>query len=250
VPVAAAPKKGNGALIGIGVAALAAVGVGGYLALAPKPRPAPAEPSVAATTPPVAAAASTTVAPPPAAAPTTPPPAPATFDVTREFDRIVQAAAPGFGVRAQPVKTQLRIGKDDFQFNVQSDRDGYVYVFAYSSDGTLAQLVPNSISGAVKVRKGQNWKFPTGNGFVIESQEPAGATQMVVMVSARQRNHDDLRPKAEGPVRIFPTGEAALALAGQYNGSSSILAGKPVCPATGPCDDEFGAAVMRFESVR
>jgi hypothetical protein len=29
-----------------------------------------------------------------------------------------------------------------------------------------------------------------------------------------------------------------------------VLGGQPVCPASGPCDDEYGAALMRFETQR
>ncbi len=242
------PPKGKGAIVGIGAGALVAVAAGLYFALAPKPRPAP---------PPVEAAAP---APAPVAAPAAPAPAPAVvaapapvsagFDPAAEFQRVVAAQTAGFAVRAEPVKSQLKIGVDEFKFSVQSDRDGYVYVYGFASDGTLALLVPNTVSGAVRVKKGQTWRFPTGNGFVLDSQEPAGLTQMLVLVSSRQRNLDAMRPRSEGPVRLFPTGPDATALAAAYTGRGSILAGQPVCPASGPCDDEYGAALMRFDTVR
>jgi serine/threonine protein kinase len=244
---AAPAAKGNGVKIGVGVGVLLAVAVGGYLALAPKPRPAPVEQAAAPAPPP----ADATPAPPPAVvqAPA-PAPAPTTFDPAAEFERMLAAQTAGFGVRAEPVKAQLKIGVDEFRFNVTSDRDGYVYVYGFSSDGTLALIVPNTISGAVRVKKGQTWRFPTGNGFALESQEPAGPTQMLVMVSARQRNLESAGARSDGPVKIFPTGPAAVAMAAGFTGRGSVLGGQPVCPASGPCDDEYGAALMRFDTQR
>jgi serine/threonine protein kinase len=248
-PTAAPAKGGQGLKIGIGAGALVAVAVGAYVALAPKPRPAPPPVEQAAASAPAPVAAPPAPAPAVAAAPA-PAPAPATFDPAAEFERMLAAQTPGFGLKAEPVKSQLKIGVDEFRFSVTSDRDGYVYVYGFSSDGTLALIVPNTVSGAVRVKKGQTWRFPTGNGFALESQEPAGPTQMLVMVSTRQRNLEGAGARSDGPVKIFPTGPAAAALAAGHTGRGSVLGGQPVCPASGPCDDEYGAALMRFETQR
>jgi len=232
----------KGLKIGAGVGALVAVAVGAYMALAPKPRPAPPPVELAAVPAPVPVID--------VPAPSAPTPAATSFDPAAEFQRMLAAQTAGFGVKAEPVKSQLKIGVDEFRFSVTSDRDGYVYVYGFSSDSTLALLVPNNVSGAVRVKKGQNWRFPTGNGFVLDSQEPAGSTQLLVMVSARQRNLEEASPRTEGTVKVFPTGPAAAALAAGFRGRGSVLGGQPVCPASGPCEDEYGAALMRFETVR
>jgi serine/threonine protein kinase len=260
-PVDAAARKGSNAMVGvgIGVVVLGALGFGAYALLTPKPRPAPdatiaaapaPAPSPATPAAPVTTPAVATLAPPPAPAPAPVAAAPAGFDVGREFQRIVSSQTAGFGVRAEARKTQLKVGKDEFQFSVSSDREGYLYVFGYSPDGTLAQIVPNSMSGTVKLRKGQGWKFPTGDGFALDAQDPPGATELLVMVSARQRNHDALRPRSESHVRFFPTGPEAAALAAKYEGPNSILAGRALCPGNAPCDDEYGATVLHFETLR
>ena len=76
--------------------------------------------------------------PPPAA-----PALPTRFEPEREFDRILQGQTAGFGVRASALKTELSIkGKDELKFKVDADRDGYLYLLATSTDGTLALLVP------------------------------------------------------------------------------------------------------------
>ena len=160
------------------------------------------------------------------------------------------AAGASFNLRTETKKAELRVGRDEFRFSATADRDGYLYVFGYSPDGTLAQLIPNSMGGSVKLKKGQTWRFPTGDGFVLESQEPAGPTTLLIMVSNWQRNHDALKTKVESHIKMFPTDAEAGAVAARWDASSSVLAGKPLCPGSGPCDDEYGAALLRFQTVK
>jgi serine/threonine protein kinase len=253
-PAPVAPKKSNGAMVGvgIGVVVLGAVGFGVYALLSKGPAPAPAAAPVVAVAP-----APSVQAPAPAPAPgALPAPAPAAppaagpLDVAREFDRIVARQTAGFGVQGEIKKSDLKIGKDDLRFSVTSDREGYLYVFGYAPDGTLAQVVPNSMGGAVKLKKGQTWRFPTGDGFVLEATEPAGANMLLVMVSAWQRNNDALKPKLESHVKLFPVDAEAGAVAARWDASSSVLAGRPLCPGTAPCADEYGAALLRFNTVK
>lgn len=233
------------AVIG-GLITVVAIGFGGYRALgpsAPSAAPAPA-PAALAPTPAAAPAPAPTAAPAPA-------PAVATFDAAAEFERIVRAGQPGFGVRAEAPQLRLVIGKDEFKFSLTSDRDGFVYVLGLGPDGTLAQLVPNELSGpAVRIRKGQTWRFPTGDRFFLATQEPPGATQMLLIVSARQRDFDGLKMERAGEIRLFPGKDVLEPIARAHAGPGSALAGKAVCPGSAPCDDEYGAAVLRFDTVR
>ena len=242
-------KKGNGAMIGvgIGVVVLGAVGFGAYALLSAPPAPAPAVAVVPAP------AAAPTAAPAPAPAPA-PPPAPVVtagpLDVGREFDRIVGAQTPGFGVKGAVKKSELKIGKDDIKFSVTTDREGYLYVFGYTSDGTLAQVIPNSMGGTVRLKKGQTWNFPTADGLVLEASEPAGVNTLLVMVSNWQRNHDALKTKVDSHIKMFPTDAEAGAAAAKWDASSSVLAGKPLCSGAAPCPDEYGATLLRFQTVK
>jgi len=254
---AAAPRK-NGKLIAIGAAVivLGGLAVGAYELLAPAPRPAPAPAPVAATAPAPSPAVAT---PPPGAAPTpapaaappaaTPAQAAASFDVPAEFARVVQAQSGGFNVHAEASKARLRIDIDELSFTVSADRDGFLYVLAYGSDGVLTQLYPNSEAGALKVHKGQVMKLPQPPIY-FATTEPAGPAQLLVMVSAHQRDHSALDPHKEGLFRSFPTGARAQRLAAAYAGPLSIIAGKPICSGSAPCNDEFGAAVIKVETVR
>jgi hypothetical protein len=167
-----------------------------------------------------------------------------------EFDRVLKAQTPGFGVRAVAAKTQLRIRRDELKFNLTSERDGYLYVYGHSSDGSLTLLVPNKRSGVVKLRKGQDWRFPTGDGFYLPADEPTGTSRLLLVVSAAPRSHEALKLKFEDPVYQFPGGDAASALMAQHSGPGSFLTGTPKCLAGVSCDDAYGAALLNFETVR
>ncbi|ODV04275.1 MAG: hypothetical protein ABT20_14145 [Rubrivivax sp. SCN 70-15] len=162
---------------------------------------------------------------------------------------VVQAQSPGFDVRAQPAKSQLRIGHDELSFSVSSGREGFLYVLAYGSDGALTQLYPNTVVGALKIRKGQTMSLPQ-RPITFDTTEPPGPGELLVLVSNRQRDFSAMNPQADGPFRTFPTGAEAQRLAAAVTGTLPPLAGRAVCPSAGPCDDEFGAALVKVETVR
>ena len=254
LPLAAAAAvvpaaKGSGALVGVGVGVLllGALGFGGWRMMTSTG--SAVEPASAGASAPAPSTVAAAIAPVPApAAP------PFRFDPAREFDRIVQAQSAGFVVRAEPVKAELRISKaDEFKFRVTAERDGFLYVLGHSPDGSLALLVPNKHSPLVRVQKGQTWSFPTKDRFFLSATEPVGPSHMVVIVSTQKRGFDAMQPKPEGPIQLFPTGEQATALAAQFKGPNSPLAGRAECASGAPgtdCADEYGAALMKFETRR
>ena len=216
-------------------------------AAAPAPRP-PATTSGPAAAAPAAAAAAPTPTPAPAPVAPPPPAVAASFEPGQEFARVVQAQTAGFDVRVQTNKQSYRIGRDTLTFTVQAEREGYVYVFVYGADKALVRLYPSVSAGALRVRKGQLLKLPPPPES-FETTGPAGTTDLLVMVSARQRDHGTLKPRREGQVLLFPTGAEAAALASQYAGPGPAMAGSPVCPTSAPCADEYGAAHVRVEVV-
>jgi len=246
---AAAPAapKGKGAMIGIGAGAVVVVAVGLYFALGPKPRPAPPAEQAAAPAPaPAPAAVVTPPAPAPAPAPALAA-VPTTFDPAAEFDRVVQAQSAGYGVRLLTNKTRYRIGRDYLTMTVQAEREGYLYLFVHGADKTLMQLYPSITSGSLKAKPGQTVKLPLPNETPFETTGPAGPTDLLVMVSPRQRDHSALQPKKDGTIRIFPTGAEAAALAAKFDGKGPVMAGKPLCSPGQACEDEYGAALVRVE---
>ncbi|MFO0442906.1 MAG: serine/threonine protein kinase [Betaproteobacteria bacterium] len=197
-------RSGNRTLIGagIGVGVLVALAGAAYVALAPAPSPPPAVAEVSAVAP-VAQPA-----PSPAVTPAATPAAPQAFDPAAEFARVVQAQAAGFDVRLQTNRASYRIDRDELSFTIQSAREGFVYAFVHGASGELLQLYPNTESGAIKVRPGQTLRLPQ-SPIVLNTAGPPGPTDLLVMVSPRQRDHAAMRPRSEAAFRSFPTGPEA-----------------------------------------
>lgn len=239
------PLAWGGAALVLGGLAFAAYQ---WWAVAPVAQPSPraAAPNVTS--------APASVAPPPepaaSAAPEAAPPVTAAqWDVAAEFDRVVRAATPGFPVRVDTPKPTLRIGADQIKFSVQSERAGFLYVFGYSSDGSLLQIYPNTESGSIRVTAGKPLNLPRGV-IVLNVTEPPGPVQLLTLVSTRQREFAELDPRPDGAFRAFATGESAVRIAQAHRGPQPLLAGQAVCPTGQDCQDEYGAAVVTIDVVR
>ena len=166
------------------------------------------------------------------------------------YERVVQAQTPGFGVEAIPNKTALRIGRDELSFTITSQREGYLYVQLFGSDGVAMQLYPNGKTGPVKLRAGQALKLPKPP-LVFATTGPAGPNLLLVMVSAHERDFSALQPRSDGPYTLLPSGEQAQRLdTSGRQGQVPAQAGVPRCPGGGSdCADEYGAALMRVDAV-
>ncbi|MCW5632360.1 MAG: DUF4384 domain-containing protein [Rubrivivax sp.] len=235
------------ALAGVVVVAL---GAGGYFALRPKPTTVSQAPAPVPAPVPGPAPVPAPVPPPVPA----PPAVAATFDAVLEFDKAVQAQNAAFGVRATAAKPTLRIGADEFRFTVRSDRPGHLYILGVGPDGTMAQIVPNRLSGPVQLRAGQTWQFPSrgpsGDTFVLNAADPPGASRFLVLVSAEPRSFQALRPEAGGDITVFPGGAAAAQAVAAHGATGSVVAGRATCAAGAACDTSYGAAILRFDVVR
>jgi hypothetical protein len=250
--IAAAPTAGKPTMLiaGAAVAVLVAAGAGyALLGKSPPASPPTAAPTVAApATAPTAAPAATPV---PAPAPVAAAPAPAApWSMESVYERVVQAQTPGFDVEAIPNKTALRIDRDELSFTVTSQREGYLYVQLYGSDGVAMLLEPNGKSGSVKVRPGQSLRLPKGQ-TVLKTTGPAGPNLLLVMVSEHERDFSALQPRSDGPYKLLPSGEQAQRLdTSLRQGKVPAQAGVPRCPGGGSgCTDTYGAAVMRVDAV-
>jgi hypothetical protein len=176
------------------------------------------------------------------------PAVPTSFDVAAEFTRVVQAQTPGFDVRLQTNRASYRIDRDELSFTIQSAREGFVYVFTHGASGELIQLYPTNTDGAIKVRPGQTLRLPQG-GVYFPTTGPAGPTDLLAIVSPRQRDFSAMRPRSESSYRVFSTGAEAALLAAQAPGPLPPMAGRAVCPPGVACEDEYGAALVRVEVV-
>lgn len=248
----AATGKPVALIAGAAAAVLVAAGAGYALLGKSPPAGAPA-PTAAApvAAPPPGPAPAATPAPTAAAVAAAPAPAPAApWSMESVYERVVQAQTPGFGVEAIPNKTALRIGRDELSFTITSQREGYLYVQLYGSDGVAMQLYPNGKSGPVKMRPGQALKLPKAPLF-FTTTGPAGPNLLLVMVSQNERDFSALQPRSDGPYKVLPSGEQAQRI-DTAAGASKVpaQAGVPRCPGGGSdCADDFGAAVMRVDAV-
>ena len=252
----AATPAGSRTGVMIGVGALALAGLGGtvfwLLTKSPAPTPQVAEASPVATTAPVVVAP--TVSPPvpaPTAAPV-PTPAPVVdgpFDTLREFDHIVAAQTPGFGVEATSTKPKFRIGKDRLSFTVKSAREGHVYVLLQSTEGEFMQLFPNKMARNNRIKAGQTLSLPQAT-WPMDVAGPAGTDHFLVIVSSQPRNFEAAGLKNDGGFGMYPKPDAALEIAKRHTGPGSAFAGVVQCEGGAGCPDEYGAAKFSSDEVQ
>ena len=247
----------TGLFAGIAAVLVLVVAGGLWFALSGKRTP-PA--TATGTTPPVAAA--TTVPTPVASTSTTPalvaatsaapsgavvsPPAAGPFDPTREFERVVAAQSATFKVEAAADKPQLRIDKDNMTFKVKTEREGYVYVLQYGSDGGIVQVFPNTAAKSNRLKADSTTSLPPNNANTIAGGPP-GIDHLLVIVSNHPRQFKALGLKnIDGFEQT--TLDAARQAAEAAGPAASVFAGTPVC--TPPCSDEYGASVFTVEEIK
>jgi hypothetical protein len=74
--------------------------------------------------------------------------------------------------------------------------------------------------------------------------------QLLAIVAARQRDFSALEPKPFQTMRLFATGANAAALMARHQGPQPVLLGRTICPASGACEDDYGAAVIKVDVVK
>jgi len=151
-------------------------------------------------------------------------------------------------VSASLRKTELKIGRDALQFEVTPTRDGHLYVALAGSDGkSLYLLYPNDLARDNRVRAGQPLSLP-GAGWEIVAGGPAGAEQLLVMVTDAPRDLSGLAAERAGPFMktlLDDKGRSRLQ-AVLANGTPRAGCGKPGGPS---CSDAFGAALLTVRSI-
>jgi serine/threonine protein kinase len=220
--------------LGLGVVAVGGAALAAYLLLPAKPGTAPAPVNAQMPTPgPVAA-------PAPVAAP---------FDASEQIGKVLAAQSVGFTVEAVPAKQQLRIGRDRLSFTVKSARDGYVQVMVLGPDGSLVLLWPNTQSSSNRIKAGQTLTLPQAS-WAVETAEPVGPEQFLVVVSEHPRDFAVLSTEREYDYLKLPTGERATALAARWDRSTPMLLGGAGADCKGEGCDAYGAARFTVEVIR
>jgi serine/threonine protein kinase len=236
---------------GLGALGLAALGVVAYVSLssAPSKRSTPEVVAPASTLPATPAPGATDAAIAPAPAPAAPPAATiASIDPNADFERILAGQSAGFKVDVGAKKTQLRIGHDRLSFTLRSERDGYYHVLALGPDGTLVQLMPNAVLTQHRIKAGQTITLP-GPAMPLDVSPPAGAEQLLVVVSATPRDLSALKVGVDSGLTELAVGSKAAGMLGDQAGRQPAYLGRATCPPSGDCSQDYGAARVTFDIV-
>ena len=181
-----------------------------------------------------------------AVAPVPPPvPAPApVFSPSRSLGNIVAGASPGFEVKAVVARPEVRVGKDRLEFQVQGNRDGFLYVFLLSSGGDMFLLFPNALDKRNRVSAGASVALPRAS-WPMEAGGPPGTNEFVAMVSAHERDFRKAGMQQDGVFGQFQLPILGALEAAQPQGPSP-LRGEPQCEAAAPCADAYGAVLFKI----
>ena len=241
--VPSAPPTRAPLFAGLAVLALVLGGAGwwwqGQQADAPGAAPAPSTTPVAQA--PVAAPASS------GALASVPPPAPApapVFSPSRSLGNIVAGASPGFEVKTVVARPEVRVGKDRLEFQVQSNRDGFLYVFLLSSGGDMFLLFPNALDKRNRVNAGASVALPRAS-WPMEAGGPPGTNEFVALVSAHERDFRKAGMQQDGVFGQFPLPILGALEAAQPQ-APSPLRGEPQCDGAAPCTDAYGAVLFKI----
>ena len=123
-----------------------------------------------------------------------------------------------------------------------------MHVLVAGPDGSLVQVLPNSAIKALRIQAGQTLSLPPAS-FPLDTADPAGREDFLVIVSARPRQYTALGATVQDTFLVLPTGDRLAALATAAKGKPSILTGSPL-----PCDGadcwDYGAARFSVDVVK
>lgn len=90
-------------------------------------------------------------------------------------------------VKLLPAKNTVRIGQDFLEFSVETNRDGYLYVFQVGSDGkTFNLLFPNKVDTDNRVAAGIQ-RLPRAS-WALRSAGPPGKNSLMALVSSTPKD--------------------------------------------------------------
>jgi hypothetical protein len=237
-PAATEAGAGGSSKVLAGAVVAGLVVVGGIAAYmmsgSPKPVDKPVGPTVAS-------------APQPPASVIPPPPVQKPFEIRDEFNKVIGGQAADFKVQAAPVKKSLRIGRDKLSFTVSSSRDGFVQVLVLGPDGSLILMFPNAQASNNAIKAGQTLTLPQ-TAWQLDTVEPAGVEDFLVVVSAQPRDYSDLSKERDYIFLKLPTGQRGAEAAARWTRSTPLLlGGLKSCP--NPDCEAYGAVTFGVDIV-
>lgn len=128
-------------------------------------------------------------APQPSPAPA--PPQPVQVDTLAALNDIYSQRDDRWGVQVTLGKPVLKVGSDVLDFNVVSQRDGFLYVFYMgTSPDSFYLLFPNKLDPQNQVKAGETVRLPRPS-WTINALGPAGTDHIMVMVTQTPRDLGD-----------------------------------------------------------
>ena len=155
-------------------------------------------------------------------------------------------------VTLQPTKSMLKIGKDAFEFTLNSSHDGHVYVLQVGSDGsTFNVLFPNTEDTSNTIRAGESLTLPRQTWRIV-SQGPPGRNQLLAIVADSPRDFAKAGFKPSGifsevaanPVSTKDIQKVTIAAPGA---TAAECAGARTLEAKRACSNAYGAAMVAID---
>lgn len=168
----------------------------------------------------------------------------APFSPDRALNRLLTATTSSFIVTTKPAKTEVRIGKDKLEFQVQSNQSGFVYVYLLSTVGEMYLLFPNALDKRNRIESGAVLSLPKAS-WAMNADGPVGTDEFVVLVSEYERDLKSSGIQYEGVFGQFPMKILEALESARGTGLSPLL-GSPICPGNVPCKDNYGVAGFKI----
>jgi Caspase domain/Domain of unknown function (DUF4384) len=157
-------------------------------------------------------------------------------------------------VRVVMSKEKLKIGEDAFDFAVQSERDGFVYVAMAGSDNkSMYLLFPNDLDQNNKIEAGKQLLLPRPN-WRLKASGPAGKDSILVFVADGPRDLTSLAASKAGPFVTSLNDSTGRARLGALMSTSKTVTTQECSGAARKnnplCSDAYGAAMVSVEEVK
>ena len=157
-------------------------------------------------------------------------------------------------------RPQVRIGKDNVSFELNSREPGYAYIVMVGSDGvTFDVLFPNKLDTNNQIRAGETLHLPAIQ-WQLTASGPAGKDTLLAIVSDAPRDFSKAGAQASGP---FSSIEGKAAKDIQLVTGTSALSSGTECAASSPgasvtrnltvqkrCSGAYGAALLTIDEIR
>jgi hypothetical protein len=154
-------------------------------------------------------------------------------------------------------KTAYKIGQDRVRFNLTSSHAGYVYLLMAGSDGKHFDLLfPNKRDDRNRIQAKETLALPRA-GWAFKAGGPAGANQLLAIVSDKPRNFSGIGMRPSGPFSsIGTTSLAARDI--QFVSAGVVQTTLPECAMTGAlrttdiaaaCSDGYGADLISLIEI-